>query len=191
MVPTRDKALEILDEMIENENLKKHMYAVEAVVKAYAKKFNKDEKKWAIAALLHDADWEKHPKVHPSKIVEKLKEMNIDQAIIQAIASHGNNSEKYPTNKFTKRKSLLDKTLYACDELSGFIVACALVRPTKLEGMKVSSVKKKLKDKSFAANVSRDEIYEGAEDLGIELDKHIEFVIKAMQGISDKLGLEA
>lgn len=186
---TREEAIAILDEMVANENLKKHMYCVEASMRSYAKKFNEDEDKWGLAGLLHDADWEKYPEEHPKVIVERLKTKSIDENIINAIASHGNNNEQYGWDRFEQRKSLFDRTLFAVDELSGFIIACALVRPDKLDGLKAKSVKKKLKDKRFAAQVSRDDIYQGAEELGIELDEHINFVIASLDSIRSELDL--
>lgn len=189
MIPTRDQALEILDEFVENENLKKHMYCVEACMRAYAKKFEKDIDQWGVTGLLHDADWEKYPDVHPKKILEKLKELDVDAEIIHAIASHGNNSEQYGLDRFEERKSLMDKVLFACDELSGFIIACALVRPNKLDDLKAKSVKKKLKDKSFAAQVNRDEIRQGAEELEVDISEHITFLIETLREIKKDLGL--
>ena len=182
---TREQALEVLDELIKNENLKKHMYCVEAGMRFYAKEFGEDEEKWGLAGLLHDADWEKYPKEHPGKIIEKLKEIGVDEDIIYAISSHGNSGD-YGDNHFDfqPRKSLMDKALFAVDELSGFVIACALVRPDKLDSLKPKSVKKKLKDKKFAAQVSREDIYQGVEELSIELDEHIENIIEVLKGVS-------
>jgi putative nucleotidyltransferase with HDIG domain len=188
MVPSREDAMEMLNNMVANVNLKKHMYCVEAVMRALAKKYTTDEDKWGIAGLLHDADWEKYPDEHPKVIVRKLRDMGVDEAVCHAIASHGNNSEKYG-ERFEKRESLIDKALYASDEISGFVVACALVRPDKLETLEARSVVKKLKDKSFAAQVNRDEIREGAEELEVDLTEHITFVIAAVKGIRKELGL--
>lgn len=188
MIPTRDEAIKILDEMVENANLKQHMYCVEACMKAYAKKFGEDENKWGITGLLHDSDWEKYPDIHPGEIVKKLREMGVDEDICRAIAGHGNNSETEPA-RFEERKELIDKALFACDELAGFIVACARVRPTKLEGLEAKSVKKKLKDKAFAANVSRDDITQGAEELGVDLSEHVAFCIEAIKGIESNLNI--
>lgn len=181
---TREDALQILDDWVKNDALKYHMYTVEAVVRAYARKFGEDEEKWGLAALLHDADWEKYPDVHPQEIVSKLKEIGEDEEIIQAIASHGNNGEEYG-NRFTERTSLLDKVLFACDELTGFIVAVSKVRPEGFSGMNAKSIKKKLKNKAFAAQVSREDINQGAEELGIDLSEHILFVIKALQEFNE------
>jgi putative nucleotidyltransferase with HDIG domain len=186
---TYEQASEMLNEQVANVNLRKHMYCVEACMRAYAKKFGQDEEKWAITGLLHDADYEKYPSEHPKVIVKQLREMGVDEEIAHAIASHGNLREGEEESRFEKRESQLDKVLFAVDELSGFVVACALVRPDHLEGLEAKSVKKKLKDKSFAAKVNRDDIYQGIEELGVDMDEHIDFVIMAIQGISDKLGL--
>lgn len=183
---SRSEAIKILDDLVKNRNLTKHMYCVEATMRFYAKLFNTDEEKWAIAGLLHDADWEAYPDEHPAKIVEILISMNAEEDIIQAIASHGNNSEKYG-NRFQERKTLLDKTLFACDELSGFVVAVALVRPGRLTDLNPKSVIKKLKDKSFAAQVSREDIYQGAEEIGIELKEHIANIISAIKTIEAEI----
>lgn len=186
---TYEQANKIVDEMVDNVNLKKHMYCVEVCMRAYAKKYGENEEKWAIAGLLHDADWEKYPTEHPKVIVKKLREMGVDENIAHAIASHGNWVDGEAADRFEKRESLMDKVLFAVDELSGFVIACALVRPDKLNGLEAKSVKKKLKDKSFAAKVNRDDIYQGVEELGVDLTEHIDFVIKALQEIKEKLGL--
>lgn len=191
MTPTREQALKILDKFIDNQNLKRHMYAVESCMRAYAEKFGKDTQtteKWAVAGLLHDADWEKFPKEHPAKIIEHLNDIKADPEIIQAIASHGNNSSEYPTNHFTKRESLMDKVLFAVDEMSGFVIACALVRPDKLGSLEAGSVIKKMKDKSFAAAVNRKELEEGAEEIGVPLAEHITLVIETLQNIKEVFG---
>jgi len=181
----RDDAIELLYEYTQKEGLRKHALSVEAAMRAYARKFGEDEEKWAIVGLLHDFDYEKHPteEEHPLVGAKILEEKGYPEDVIYAIKSHADYLG-------LARKSLMDKTLYAVDELTGFIVAVALVRPTKLTGMKVSSVKKKLKDKSFASSVDRDAIKEGAESLGVSYDEHIGFVIKAMQSVADELGLK-
>jgi putative nucleotidyltransferase with HDIG domain len=181
----RDDAIELLHEYTQNENLRKHAYAVEAAMRAYAKKFGEDEEKWGIVGLLHDFDYEKYPTAeeHPAKGAEILKEKGYPEDVIYAIQSHA----EYLG---LERKSLMDKTLFAVDELTGFIVAVALVRPSKsIMDVNVSSVKKKFKDKAFARAVSREDIYNGAEELGVELNEHIALVIESMQGIADELGL--
>jgi putative nucleotidyltransferase with HDIG domain len=181
---TRDQALEILHEFTTNENLRKHAYAVEAAMRAYARKFGEDEEYWGNVGLLHDFDWEIHPDLpdHPMKGAEILRERGAQEQMVQDILAHA---------PFTgvPRDSLVRKAIFAVDELTGFIVAVALVRPTGLEGMKAKSVRKKMKDKSFAAKVSREDITTGAEELGADLGEHIQFVIGAMQGIAGELGL--
>jgi putative nucleotidyltransferase with HDIG domain len=179
------KAIELMHEYVKNENLRKHMYCVSEAMRQYALKFREDEEKWAVVGLLHDFDWEIHPNAeeHPVKGSEILKERGYPEEILRAILSHADYTG-------VTRDSLMEKTLFACDELSGFIVACALVQPSKkLEDVKVESVKKKMKKKEFARNVNRDDITKGAEELGVPLDEHIEFVVNALKGISGKLGL--
>lgn len=181
---TRDEALEVLHEFTSSENLRKHAYAVEAAMRAYARKFGEDQEYWGNVGLLHDFDWEIHPDLpdHPIKGAEILRERGVEEQMIQDILAHA---------PFTgvPRDSLVRKAIFAVDELTGFIVAVALVRPTGLEGMKAKSVRKKMKDKSFAAKVSREDITTGAEELGADLSEHIQFVIEAMQGITGELGL--
>ncbi len=182
-MPTRQEAFILLTEWTKSESLIKHMLAVEAAIRFYAQKFAEDEEKWAIAGLLHDFDYEKYPdlKDHPFKGVEVLKEKGYPQDIIEAILGHGNHTA-------VPRNSLMAKTLFAVDELCGFITACAYVRPDKLTGLEAKSVKKKLKDKSFAAKVSREDIAQGIIELGIAENEHIQNVITAMQKIAKELG---
>ena len=160
------------------------MLAVEAAMRAYARKLGEDEQKWGIVGLLHDFDYERwpNPPDHPLKGSEILKQRGYPDDVIYAIKSHADYLPDCP------RVSMMDKTLYACDELAGFCMAVAMVRPDGLRGMKAKSVKKKMKQKSFAANVSREDIVRGAEDMGVELDEHIQFVIDAMTAISKELG---
>ena len=181
----RDDAFALLTEHTENINLIKHMLAVEAAMRAYARKFGQDENLWGITGLLHDFDYEKHPtpEEHPMFGVAILEEKGYPEAMIHAIKAHA-------PYLGVPRDSLLDKALFAVDELTGFIVAVTLMQPTKkLADLKVSSVRKKIKQKGFARNVSREDIIVGAEELGIELDDHIAFVRDAMNDISDDLGL--
>ncbi len=180
-----NKALDIMHEFVKNENLRKHMYAVSEAMRQYARKYSEDEDKWAVVGLLHDFDWEIHPNAeeHPIKGSEILKERGYSEEILRAILSHADYTG-------VTRDSLMEKTLFAVDELTGFLTACALVQPSKkLEDVKVESVKKKFKKKEFARQVNRDDMLKGAEVLGVDLDEHIQFVINAMLGIKDKLGL--
>ena len=185
MTMSREDDLTLLREYTKNESLVRHMFAVEAAVRAYARKFGEDEEKWGTVGLLHDFDYERWPDPpdHPLKGSEILAERGYSEDIIYAIKSHADYLEDCP------RVSPLDKTLYACDELCGFITACALVRPPRLEGLKAKSVRKKMKTASFAAAVNRDDIINGAEDLGVELNEHIEFCIAAMSEIEAELEL--
>ena len=159
------------------------MYAVEAAMRAYAQKFNEDAEKWGIVGLLHDFDYERwpNPPDHPLKGAEILAGLGYPEDVIYAIKSHVDCLEDCP------RVSLVDKALFASDELCGFLVACAKVRPEGFGGMKAKSVRKKMKTKSFAAAVPRDDLLNGAEDLGVEFNEHVEFVIAALAGISDQL----
>src|SRR5580700_7548213 len=184
---SRDADLALVREYTKNENLVRHMLAVEAAVRAYARKFGEDEDKWGSTGLLHDFDYERWPDPpdHPLKGASILKEHGYPDDVIYAIKSHADYLPDCP------RVSRLDKTLYACDELCGFITACALVRPTRLSELDAKSVRKKMKQPSFAAAVKREDIVRGAEDLGVDLDEHIDFCIGAMQAIADELGLVA
>lgn len=180
-----NKALETVHEFVQNENLRKHMYAVSEAMRAYARKYSEDEDKWAAVGLLHDFDWEIHPTAeeHPLKGSLILKERGWDEEIIRAVLSHADYTG-------VTRDSLMEKTLFAVDELSGFIVACALVQPTKkLADVKTESVIKKMKKKEFARNVNRDDITNGAAGLGVPLEEHIEFTKNAITGIADKMGM--
>ena len=183
----RDDAYALVCEYTQSDSLRKHMLAVEAAVRAYARKFGEDEIKWGIVGLLHDFDYERWPDPpnHPLKGAEILAERGYSDDVIYAIKSHADYLDDCP------RVSQLDKALYACDELAGFITAVATVRPSGFEGLKAKSVRKKMKQKSFAAAVSRDDIVRGAEDLGIELAEHIQFVIDAMANVADQLGFNS
>ena len=182
---TREDAYSVLTEFTQNKNLIKHALAVEAAMKAYAKKYGEDEEKWAIVGLIHDFDYEKYPdmKDHPYKGAEILKEKGYPADWITAILSHASHTG-------VPRETLMAKTLFAVDELCGFITAVAYVRPSRrLDEVTLKSVKKKMKDKAFARQVNREEIIDGAAIIGATLEEHIEFVIKAMQSISSDLGL--
>ena len=184
MEPTRERAWETLTRYTQSDPLRKHALAVEAAVRAYAVKFGEDEELWGVTALLHDFDWEMHPTLeqHPQDGAPILREEGWPEEVIEAILSHAEHLE-------LPRDTLLKKTLFACDELSGFIVACGYVRPTGIDGLEVKSVKKKLKQPSFAAGVNRDDVTNSAEALGVDLDEHIAFVIEALRPIAPDLGL--
>ena len=182
---TREEAYALLTEYTKKENLIKHALAVEAAMRAYARKFGEDEEAWGIVGLLHDFDYEMYPSLedHPFKGAEILREKGYPEEWIEAILGHAEHTG-------VPRKTNMAKALFAVDELCGFITAVALVRPDKkLDSVKVKSVKKKLKDKAFARQVSREDIRKGAEELGVDLDEHIAFVLEAMKSVSDKLGL--
>jgi putative nucleotidyltransferase with HDIG domain len=183
---TRDEAWQLLCEFTKSEGLRKHALAVETCVAAYARKLGEDEAKWSLTALLHDFDWEIHPTLeeHPQKGEPILAERGLPEDMRRAILSHANHTG-------VKRESPLEKTLYACDELAGFITAISYVKPHKsVFEVDTASVKKKMKDKAFARSVNRQDIVEGAEELGIPLDEHVDFCIKAMQARADELGLK-
>jgi putative nucleotidyltransferase with HDIG domain len=182
---TRDEAYCLLTEFTQSESLRKHALAVEACVRAYARKFGENEELWGVVGLIHDFDYEKYPSAedHPFKGSEILKERGASEEIRRAILSHANYSG-------VPRESKLEKTLFACDELAGFITASALVKPNKsLAECDAKSIRKKMKDKAFARSVSREDIVNGSADMGIDLEEHIAFCIEAMKGIAPELGL--
>jgi putative nucleotidyltransferase with HDIG domain len=181
----RDEALTILQEYVKNQNLIRHMLAVEAAMRFYAEKFYQDVDTWGITGLLHDFDWEIHPSLHehPQKGEPILRERGVPDEICRAILSHADHTG-------IPRESLMEKALFACDEITGLIVAVALVRPSKsLADLPVKSIKKKWKDKSFAAGANREEIAAGADEFDIDLWDHTNNVIIAMRKISESLGL--
>ena len=181
----REAALIIVHQYVKNENLIRHMLAVEAAMRFYAEKYNQDVELWGITGLLHDFDWEIHPTMeeHPLAGEPILRENNVPEEVIHAILSHADHTG-------IPRETLMEKALYACDEVTGLIIAVALVRPSKsLYDLKVKSVKKKWKDRSFAAGANREEIEKGAEEFGIPLWEHVGNVISAMQKIAPELGL--
>jgi putative nucleotidyltransferase with HDIG domain len=182
--PTREAAWTTLTRYTKSEALLRHALAVEAAVGAYARAFGEDEELWRASALLHDFDYEMHPTLdkHPQDGAPILREEGWPEEVIETVLSHAEHLA-------LPRDTLLKKTLFACDELSGFVHACGLVRPTGLAGLEPKSVRKKLKQPSFAAGVSRDDVVEGAELLGLELDEHIANVIEALQPIAGELGL--
>jgi putative nucleotidyltransferase with HDIG domain len=181
----REQALAIVREHVKNENLVKHMLAVEAAMRWYAAKYGEDVQKWGMTGLLHDFDWEIHPTLnnHPQDGAPILRNSGVPEEIIRAVLSHGDHTG-------VKRQSRMEKALGACDELTGLITAVALVRPGKSLGdLTASSVKKKWKDKAFAAGVKREEIVKGAEELGVELWEHVDNVIAGMRTVAAELGL--
>lgn len=181
----REQALEIVHEYVKNKNLIRHMLAVEACMRFYAHEYNEDEEIWGMAGLLHDFDWEIHPTLeeHPSEGEAILRERGVPTDIVRAIQSHADHTG-------VPRQTLMEKALFTCDEITGLIVAVALIRPSRsLHDLKVKSVKKKWKDRSFAAGANRDEIAQAAEEFGIDLWEHVENVISAMQTIAPELGL--
>jgi putative nucleotidyltransferase with HDIG domain len=182
--PTREQAWETLTRYTKSDALRRHALAVEASTASYASRFDGDEEQWRVAALLHDFDYEMHPTLdkHPQDGAPILREEGYPDEIINTVLSHANHLN-------LPRDTPLKKTLFSCDELSGFVHACGLVRPTGLAGLEPKSVRKKLKQPSFAAGVSRDDVTEGAELLGIDLDEHIANVIAALQPIAGELGL--
>ncbi|MBE0659280.1 MAG: HDIG domain-containing protein [Bryobacteraceae bacterium] len=183
---TRQQAWAIVCEFIQNDALRKHALAVEACVAAYARKLGEDEEKWAVTALLHDFDWEIHPTLpdHPIKGEPILQQRGVSDEIRRAILAHAEHTG-------ISRETPLEKTLFACDELAGFLTACSYVKPTRsIHEVEAKSVRKKMKDKAFARAVSRDDILKGAEQLGVDLEQHIDFCIQAMRQRADDLGLQ-
>ena len=182
----REQAWNLLCEYTKSDGLRKHALAVESCVVAYAQKMGEDAPKWSVTALLHDFDWEIHPTLeeHPQKGEAILAGHGVDDEIRRAILSHANHTG-------VPRQSALEKTLYACDELAGFITAISYVKPHRsVFEVDVTSVKKKMKDKAFARSVNRQDIVEGAQELGVPLEEHIDFCVKAMQGRAEELGLK-
>jgi len=182
--PTRENAWETLTRYTQSESLLRHALAVEASTRFYARRLGEDEERWGVTALLHDFDYEIHPTLdqHPQEGAPILREEGYPEEVVEAVLSHAEHLGM-------PRDTPLKRTLFACDELSGFVHACGLVRPTGLEGLEPKSVKKKLKQPSFAAGVHRDEVYAGAELIGLALDEHIANVVAALQPISEQLGL--
>ncbi len=186
-MPTRDDAYRFMTSHVKNENLQKHMLSVEVVLRFYARKYGEDEELWAMTGLLHDCDYEEYPDLreHTRVSAQWLREDGYDEQIIYAILAHNDlNIATHPRN------TLLARALYACDEITGMVTATALVRPNKsILGLEVSSVRKKMKTKGFAAGVNRDDLVKGAAELGVDLDEHIALVIEAMSSIAATLGL--
>ncbi len=190
MTPTRDDAVALMEDWTASDSLRKHMYAVEAAVAAYARHFGEDEALWSVAAILHDFDYERFPNPdhddsgHPWVGVRKLRELGYPEEVTTAILAHADYTG-------VPRESLLDKTVFACDEITGLITAAVLVRPDRdIANQTVKSLKKKFKDKAFARGVNRDDVRAGAEELGVELWDHVAFVLEAMQDRAPLLGLD-
>jgi putative nucleotidyltransferase with HDIG domain len=184
MEVTRDRAWQTLTRYTKSEALRRHALAVEAATRAYARRFGEDEQLWGVTALLHDFDWEIHPTLeqHPQDGAPILREEGYPEVVIEGVLSHAEHVG-------LPRDTPLKKALFACDELAGFIHACGLVRPDGIATLEPKSVRKKLKQPSFASGVNRDDVYKGAEQLGIDLDEHIAFVTEAMRPIAADLGL--
>jgi putative nucleotidyltransferase with HDIG domain len=184
---SRDEAWTLFREWTESPSLRKHVLAVEAAMRAYARRFGEDEELWAVVGLLHDLDYERHPDMdrddgHPRTALKELERRGQPPEVIRAIASHA-------SFLGVSRDSLMEKTLFAVDELTGFLMACAYVRPTGIHGLTPKSVKKKLKAREFAAAVDREELRAGAADLGVDFDEHVAFVIAALENHADELEL--
>ena len=187
---TREEALALMHEYTPSEALRRHMYAVEAAMRAYARKTGEDEESWGVVGLLHDFDYEKYPNAnrspteeHPSFGVGVLRQKGVPEPLCRAILGHA-------AYTGVPRETAMAKTLFAVDELCGFLVACALVRPSRsLKDLEVASVKKKLKDKAFARGVNRDEVHQGQTELGVPLEEHIQFVLEALRPVEHTLGL--
>jgi putative nucleotidyltransferase with HDIG domain len=183
---SREEAWSLLTEWVESESLRRHCLAVETAMRAYARRGDEDEELWAVVGLLHDMDYERHPDLdtgHPRVALAELERRDVDPVVTRAIASHADFLG-------VSRDSPLEKTLYAVDELSGFLLACAYVRPEGLVGLTPKSVKKKLKQPSFAAAVNREDVRAGADELGVDFDEHVRFVIAALQERADELGVK-
>ena len=183
--PSRDEAWQLVCEWVQSDSLRKHMLGVEAAMRAYAREFGEDEELWGVTGLLHDLDYERYPDLdtgHPREGLKLFEEKGYPPELIDAVAGHA-------TFLGVPRETEMARALFAVDELSGFIAACAMVRPTGIAGMKPKSVRKKLKQPSFAAGVNRDEVHQGADELGVDFDEHLAFVIAAMSERAEELGL--
>jgi putative nucleotidyltransferase with HDIG domain len=183
---TRDEAWNLLCEYTQSENLRRHALAVEACMRYYARLFGEDEELWGVVGLLHDFDYERYPSLeeHPFRGMEILRARGAPEAIIRAVGAHANHTG-------IPRESLLERAIFACDEISGFVIAVALVKGRTLSAVSPESVRKRMKEKGFARGVNRDDLLQGAEELGIPFDEHVEHVVRALQGIADQLGLNS
>ena len=185
-LPDRAATLALMHSWVASESLRRHMYAVEAAMRAYARKYGEDEEVWGAAGLIHDFDYERHPDEHPRPGAVVLRERGFPEEIVHAVQAHG-----YPSRTDVPPETLLDRALRACDEVTGLISAAALVRPSRaLHDLEAKSVMKKFKDRAFAAGVDREEVRQAAEALGVDLKEHIQFVIEAMREIATELGLQ-
>jgi putative nucleotidyltransferase with HDIG domain len=185
-LPSRDEALALMHQHVRSESLRRHMYSVEAACRAYARRFGEDEALYGLTGLLHDFDYEEHPDRHPLVGAEILRERGYPEALVQAILSH------YADRTGVQPGSRLERTLCACDEITGLVTAAALVRPSRsVMDLEAKSVLKKMKDRAFAAGVDREEVRKAAEHLGVELSEHVQFVIEAMRTIAPELGMGA
>jgi putative nucleotidyltransferase with HDIG domain len=183
---SRDQAWDLFCAWTESESLRRHVLAVEAAMRAYARRFGEDEERWGLLGMLHDLDYERYPDLetgHPRMALEELRRQGFSEEFVRAVASHADFLG-------VSRDSLMEKSLFAVDELSGFVMACAFVRPEGIHGMTPKSVKKKMKTPAFAAAVNRDELRSGAEDLGVDFDEHVALVIAALEERAGELGLE-
>jgi putative nucleotidyltransferase with HDIG domain len=183
---SRDQAWDLFCSWTESESLRRHVLAVEAAMRAYARRFGEDEERWGLVGMLHDLDYERHPDLetgHPRVALKELERLGFSDEFVRAVASHADFLG-------VSRETPMEKTLYAVDELSGFLMACAFVRPQGIHGMTPKSVKKKMKTPAFAAAVDREELRQGAADLGVDLDEHLAFVIAALEAQSSVLGLD-
>jgi putative nucleotidyltransferase with HDIG domain len=180
-MPDRAEALALLEQWVDNENLRLHMRSVEAALRHYAALRGADVELWGMAGLLHDLDWEKHPERHPLTAVDALRELGYPEEVLHAILAHR------PDFTGVEPETELDRVLFACDELSGLVYACCLVRPTGIDDLKPKSVVKKLKDRAFAAGVDRDDVQRGIELIGVERSEHIQNVIDGMRAVADEL----
>jgi putative nucleotidyltransferase with HDIG domain len=185
--PSRAEAWELLCEWVESDSLRKHALGVEAAMRAYARRLDEDEERWAVTALVHDLDYERFPDLetgHPRMAIEELRRLDYPEDVVEAVAGHADFLD-------VPRETPMARTLYAVDELSGFVAACALVRPTGIEGMSAKSVRKKLKQPSFAAKVDREQIRRGIDELGVDEGEHLQIVIDALAERAEELGLTA
>jgi putative nucleotidyltransferase with HDIG domain len=183
---SRDQAWDLFCSWTESESLRRHVLAVEAAMRAYARRFDEDEERWGLVGMLHDLDYERYPDLetgHPRMALEELRRQGFSEEFVRAVASHADFLG-------VSRDSLMEKSLFAVDELSGFVMACAFVRPEGIHGMTPKSVKKKMKTPAFAAAVNRDELRSGAAELGVDFDEHVSLVIAALEERAGELGLE-